>query len=344
MADKNNIHLSSSPHFSEGLSTTKVMLLVILALLPEAVFGVVIFGIRALVTILASVLSCVAFEWLFQKIIGKKRTSVKDLSAVVTGLILALVCPPAVPVWMVVLGAFFAIVVAKGLFGGIGANVFNPALTGRAFMFISFPKAMGAGWLLPNAAGRWSFAKPGIDAISGATALPLMKSGSFDSAANLKDLFFGFRPGCIGETSILIILICWAILVLIRIVDWRATVSYLGVLTICLLCAGKTGADLAAQLMAGGVVLGAAFMATDYATAPVTGPGRLVFGAGCGLITFLIRQFGSYPEGCMFSILIMNAIAPFLNNLTTRKYGYGKKASAKKQIAKPVENKQEESK
>lgn len=310
---ENKIHLSSSPHFTEGLSTQKVMLMVIISMLPECIAGVMFFGAAALVRILVSVASCVAFEGLYQKI-TKQKIRISNLSAVVSGILLALVIPSTTPVWMVVLGALVAMVVAKGLFGGIGSNVFNPALTGRAFMFISFPAAMGACWFNPE-----------IDAVSGATILSQIKNGSVTATSDLYlQYFLGNRAGCIGETSILLILISFLFLFSTHIIDWRAPVAMVATTALCTLV---SGGDVLLALLTGGLLFGATFMVTDYATAPLTGYGRLVFGFGCGLITFLIRKLGGYPEGVMFSILIMNCFTPFLNNLTRRMYGYGKKGN-----------------
>ena len=310
---ENKIHLSSSPHFTEGLSTQKVMLMVIISMLPECIAGVMFFGAAALVRILVSVASCVAFEGLYQKI-TKQKIRISNLSAVVSGILLALVIPSTTPVWMVVLGALVAMVVAKGLFGGIGSNVFNPALTGRAFMFISFPAAMGACWFNPE-----------IDAVSGATILSQIKNGAVTATPDLyMQYFLGNRAGCIGETSILLILISFAFLALIHVIDWRAPLAMVATTAFFTLV---TGGDVLLALLTGGLLFGATFMVTDYATAPLTGYGRLVFGFGCGLITFLIRKIGGYPEGVMFSILIMNCFTPFLNNLTRRMYGYGKKGN-----------------
>lgn len=320
--DSNKIHLSSSPHFSFKLKTQYIMAGVLIALLPECIAGIVFFGWRALVTILVSVASCVLFEYLFQ-LATKQKIVVSNLSAAVTGVLLALVCPPTIPWWMIVIGAACAVIVAKGLFGGIGSNVFNPALTGRAVLFISFPAAMGSRWLEPHT----------IDAISSATSLSQLKSGAIDSIDYLQ-FFLGNRAGCIGETSILLILISFIFLLATKIIDWRAPVTMVLTVIAGAFISGlaKTGTisgagnEILINLLTGGLLFGATFMVTDYATTPVTKPGRLVFGFGCGLITFLIRRFGGYPEGVMFSILIMNAIAPFLNNLTVRMYGYGKKA------------------
>ena len=311
------LFVSSSPHFNFKCSTQMIMGTVLIALLPEIIMGIVLFGFAALIRILVSVASCVLFEFLFQKV-TKQKIVIANLSACVTGVMMALVCPPTAPVWMFVVGAAVAMIVAKGLFGGIGSNVFNPALTGRAFMFLSFPAAMGACWMTPKTLGG------SIDAISSATTLSAIKAGTFlIEDGTLWQYFLGNRAGCIGETSILLILISFAFLALAHIIDWRAPVAMVGTVALCSLIAGE---NVAMSLMTGGLMFGATFMVTDYATAPITKKGRLVFGFGCGLITFLIRKFGGYPEGVMFSILIMNSVAPFLNNLTARKYGYGKKA------------------
>ena len=323
------LFVSSSPHFNFKCSTQMIMGTVLIALLPEIIMGIVLFGLAALIRILVSVASCVLFEFLFQKV-TKQKIVIANLSACVTGVMMALVCPPTAPVWMFVVGAAVAMIVAKGLFGGIGSNVFNPALTGRAFMFLSFPAAMGASWMAPRALG-------GMDAVSSATTLSAIKAGTFAiEDGTLWQYFIGNRAGCIGETSILLILISFAFLALAHIIDWRAPVAMVGTVAICSLIAGE---NVALSLMTGGLMFGATFMVTDYATAPVTKKGRLVFGFGCGLITFLIRRFGGYPEGVMFSILIMNSVAPFLNNLTARKYGYGKKAGRPSKAANAKEAK-----
>ena len=326
MADL-KFHLSSSPHFTEGFSTQKIMAAVIFALLPEVIAGIYFFGVAALTVILVSVAGCVFFEALFQKITAQK-IRINNLSAVVSGIMLALVLPSTTPVWMVLLGDLVAMVVAKGLFGGIGSNVFNPALTGRAVLFISFPAAIGATW-----------AEPGTDAVSSATALSKIKAGTMESFDYLQ-YFLGNRAGCIGETSIALILLSFAFLALIKIIDWRAPLAMVGTVAVCTFLAGLSsgvqtaGTDVLQTLLTGGLMFGATFMITDYATSPVTGNGRLAFGFGSGMITFLIRKFGGYPEGVMFSILIMNAFAPFLNNLTCRKYGYGKKGNRRSDVSK----------
>ena len=329
---RKGIHLSSSPHFSFTVNTRMIMATVLFALLPEVIYGIVLFKAKAFFVILTSVISCLVFEALFQ-ILTKQKVTVGNLSACVTGVMLALVCPPTVPLWMVVLGALVAIVIAKGLFGGIGSNVFNPALTGRAFMFISFASAMGSGWV-----------NPGVDAVS--TATILSHSSSFTDSSQYLQYFLGNRAGCIGETSILLICISFLILLITHVIDWRAPLAMVGTVFVLTFFAGFISSQDALSglkeavfaLLTGGLMFGATFMITDYSTAPVTKPGRLIFGAGAGLITFLIRRFGGYPEGVMFSILIMNAIAPFLNNITVRKYGYGRKGHRKPAARKIVQN------
>ena len=328
-------YVSSSPHFTLPLNTQMIMATVLIALIPECVMGIILFKWAAASRILVSLASCVFFEFIFQKITRQKVT-ISNLSACVTGLLLALSCSSTVPLWMFVVGSAVAIIVAKGLFGGIGSNVFNPALTGRAFMFLSFPAAMGASWLVPSGAERGlaeaveaigtvgvveSVGAVGtVDAITSATTLSAIKAGTFAvQNGTYWKYFIGNHSGCIGETSALLILISFTFLVLTRVIDPRASIAMIGTLSLCTLA---SGGNLLMALMTGGLLFGATFMVTDYATAPVTKKGRIIFGFGCGLITFLIRKFGGYPEGVMFSILIMNSIAPFLNNLTARKYGY----------------------
>ena len=335
MSDK-KLNISSSPHFSMGLSTTTIMAGVLLALLPECICAVIFFGLPALLKIVISVICAVGFEAAFQAI-TKQKIVVKNLSAAVSGVMLALVLPSTVPIWMLIIGDLVAVVIAKGLFGGIGSNTFNPALTGRAFIFISFPAAIGASWATPGA----------LDSISSATVLSSLKAGT-TTAANFDYLsyFLGNRSGCMGETSILMIVISFVFLLALHIIDWRAPLAMVGTVVIgtfiSSLCGGAglagAGADVLIALLTGGLLFGAAFMVTDYATAPVTKPGRWIFGFGCGFITFLVRRFGGYPEGVMFSILIMNAVAPLLNNITVRKYGYGKKGNRKPEPRKIVQD------
>jgi len=316
-SDLNEIYLSSSPHITAARSTQKIMCTVILSLLPLCIFGVVLFGINALITLLITSVSSVVFEFLFRKL-TKQPVRSGDCSALVSGLMLGLVLPPELPLWLPMLASLVSIVVAKEFFGGLGANVFNPALTGRAFLFVSFPKLLGT-WKAP------SFA---VDAISSATPLALGPD-----SVSVADLFFGTSSGCIGETSSLLILLAFVFLVCTKIIDWRAPVAMIATAVIYgWIFAGADGlfsGNALFELMSGGLLFGAVFMATDYATSPVTKKGRLLFGFGCGLITALIRQFSGYPEGVMFSILIMNALVPFLNRLTGRIYGTKLKGASK---------------
>ncbi len=314
---------NSSPHFKFTVDTQKIMISVLIALLPQVLAGIQFFGLDAVRTVLVSVAGCVGFEALFQWC-TKQKIVVGNFSSAVTGVMLALVLPPTAPIWMILIGDFVAIVIAKGLFGGLGSNIFNPALTGRAFLFLSFPAAMGS-----------KFYDPYFDSVTGATStLKDIKDGIFyaDTSTYLQ-YFIGNRGGCIGETSILMILISLIFLIIFKVIDWRTPVTMIatvvGLTFITTLGEGFSQAcnNALIEILAGGLVFGATFMATDYATTPVTSLGRVIFGFGAGLITLLIRKFGSYPEGVMFAILIMNAFSPLLNNLTARKYGYGKKAT-----------------
>lgn len=324
-SDKNEIYLSSSPHYGSPFSTRRIMLTMIVILLPIAGWGVYLFGMPALRTLVAAVVSCVVFEALF-RVLLRRDIRIGDGTAVITGLLLAMVLSPATPVWMTVLGSFFAIVVGKEFFGGLGANVFNPALTGRAFLVVSFTEAMNT-WVSPRTANV-------PDAVTSATPLTFIKpaEGLVQSAADIADktgffsssevylnLFFGHRGGCIGESAIFLIAAAFLLLMVTRIIDWRAPVAMMGT---AVAITALAGIDPLLTLLSGGLAFGAVFMVTDYATSPVTRPGRLIFGAGCGLITALIRVFGGFPEGVMFSILIMNALVPFLDRLIQRKIGY----------------------
>lgn len=321
--------LSSSPHYTSPVTARRLMANVLVALAPAAAYGVVLYGLPALLTIVTAVAAALASDAAFRLAVGQKPR-IDDLSAAVTGLLLALVLPPSTPLWMTALGAVFAVVVAKEFFGGIGANVFNPALVGRAFLIMSFPAAITA-WHRPV-----GFSAALTDAVSTATPLNIVKMGgsvaavgenfvasglaaSADYASVLGTLFVGNRAGCIGESSILLILAGAVFLLITRTIDWRAPAAMLGT---TFLASAALGMDPVFGLLSGGVVFGAVFMATDYVSAPVTSEGKLLFGAGAGLITVLIRKWGGYPEGVTYGILIMNAATPFLNKLVQRKYGY----------------------
>ena len=335
-SDKNEIFMSPAPHIVSPVKTQTIMLDVIIALLPLTAYGIYLFSIPALVRIIVSVLCCVGFESLF-RLICNLDIRVKDLSAVITGLLIALVIPPNLPIWMLILGCLFAIVVGKEFFGGLGANVFNPALVGRAFMFVSFSGAMTS-WIQPGN----SF----FDAMSTATPLKLInaKEGIALSASEIAktlnlgsstdlytQLILGNHAGCIGETSILLILLGFAYLLFKKVIDWRTPVTMM-VTAVAITAIG--GINPILTLTSGGLAFGAVFMATDYVTSPVTPKGKLLFGAGCGLITGLIRLFSGMPEGVMYSILIMNAVVPFLNKIIPVKYGYVKPPKKNKEAAK----------
>jgi electron transport complex protein RnfD len=298
---------------------------VLIALAPVTIFGVISFGLPALLNVLVSVISAVTAESLF-RVITKQDIRVKDLSAIVTGLLLALVLPPTTPLWMTALGAIFAILAAKEFFGGLGANVFNPALIGRAFLLMSFPAAITS-WARPL-----GFRTALADAVSGPTPLGIFKLSSSMAAVGtealglsssgywttMRALFIGNHGGCTGETSILLILAGAVFLLVKKTIDWRAPVTMIGAALILSLILGM---DPLFSILSGGLVFGAVFMATDYVSAPLTAKGKLIFGCGAGIIAVLIRKFGNYPEGVSYGILIMNAATPFLNRLLPKKYG-----------------------
>ncbi|MDR3114110.1 MAG: RnfABCDGE type electron transport complex subunit D [Treponema sp.] len=317
--------LASSPHIVSPVATKQLMANVLIALAPASVFGVVIFGVPALLTIMVAVAAAVLAEACFRSL-TKQDIRIKDLSAAVTGLLLALVLPPGTPLWITALGAVFAIVVAKEFFGGLGANVFNPALIGRAFLIMSFPAAITT-WHEPGGFGV------SLDVVSSATPLNIVKQGgslgdialslglnpSSDYGSVMTTLFFGNHGGCIGETSILLILLGAVYLLVTKTIDWRAPAAMIAATVLSALLLGM---DPLFAVVSGGVCFGAMFMATDYVSAPLTSYGKLVFGFGAGLITVLIRKWGNYPEGVTYGLLIMNGVTPFLNRLLQKKYGF----------------------
>ena len=300
----NALHLSASPHIHSGKSTTSIMRDVLIALLPATVAGAVIFGLRALLVAAVCVLSCVLSEAIFQKINNKYQT-VGDLSAAVTGLLLALNLPANIPIWQCVLGSVFAIILVKCLFGGIGCNLVNPAITARVFMLVSFGSmAVQATPVI-------------VDTASGATPLVSLSEGTLPP---LRDLLLGTTGGAIGETCALALLIGFVYLLLRRVITWHVPVSFVGtVFLLSLLMEGFDAMAALAWILSGGLLLGAIFMATDYVTSPATSAGKLVFGLGAGILTFLIRYFGVYPEGVSFAILLMNILTPYIEKWTARK-------------------------
>ena len=302
------LHISSTPHIHQkGSSTRNIMLDVVIAMLPATVAGIVIFGIKALWIVLACVASAVLAEYVFNLCVHKKQT-VGDLSAVVTGLLLALNLGTAVPIWQCVVGSVFAIVVVKCLFGGIGKNIVNPAITARVFMLLTFG-AVGA-VSLPTI----------VEITAGATPLASLNQGALDASISTVDLLLGLHGGTIGETCAVALLIGFAYLVARKVIKWYVPASYVGTVFVCYFLFGGFNATFALQhVLAGGLLLGAIFMATDYVTTPNTGLGRIVFCVGAGLLTFAIRAFGMYPEGVSIAILTMNLLTPFISDLTKKK-------------------------
>ena len=303
----------SSPHLHSQESVSRIMWTVICCLIPAGAAGVVIFGIPALWTIALAVVSAVFCEWLIQ-VLTKRKISVLDGSAILTGLLLAYNLPAQVPFWIPVIGAIFSISIAKMAFGGLGQNIFNPALAGRVFLMASWPKYLTA------------FTQPfNYDAITSATPLALLKEGKLVQHIPNWDLFLGIRGGCIGEVCI-IALVAGALFLLIRgYISWHIPVSFIftaGLLTWAF--GGKTffTGDWLFHILSGGLILGAFFMATDYVTSPLTKKGHLAFGIGCGALTSVIRIWGGYPEGVSYAILIMNAATPLIDRYTkNRVYG-----------------------
>lgn len=321
--------ISSSPHAHSPVTTQTIMRDVLIALVPALLGSIYFFGFRALLVTLVSAAACVFFEWGFCKI-RKLHCKTYDLSAVVTGVLLAFVCPVTIPYWTIILGDFFAIVLVKMLFGGLGKNIVNPALAGRAFLF-SWPVLM-SNWVkvgFDNAAGLLSTA----DAVTAATPMSAMHQGALPEESIL-DMFLGNIGGCIGETSALLLIIGFIYLLYRKVITARIPLAYIGTVAI-LASLFPQGNDriawMAAQVFGGGLMLGAIFMATDYVTSPLTKLGQIVYGIGCGVITILIRYFGGYSEGVTYAILCMNACAVLLDKIGRPvKFGAPKKEAAKK--------------
>lgn len=297
------LDVAYQPQVRTDTDTKSIMFNVIIALFPAIVVAAWQFGLYPLAVIAVSMLSAVFFEWGYRKLF-KKTDTIGDLSACVTGLLLALTLPTGAPLWIPVIGTFFAIVVVKQLYGGIGKNFLNPALAGRAFLLASYATIMGT-WQVPN-----SLASK-VSGVTMATPLSyLYGEGAMPAYYTVKNLFFGIIPGCIGELSALALLIGGIYLIVSKIISWRIPTAFIGTVAVLTLIFGKEGfSDVDWMLMnvcSGGLFLGAFFMATDYATSPVTLNGQLIFGCGCGILTVLIRYFGGFPEGVSYAILIMN--------------------------------------
>ena len=302
-----NMTVSFSPHIHDKITASRIMLDVVIALVPAFAASLFIFGPRAALVTAVCVSSCVLFEGIYQKLM-KKPVTVNDLSAVVTGLLLAFNLPVEIPVWQAVFGCAVAILFVKQLFGGLGKNFANPAITARVVMFLAFSKTMTT-WVQ-------------IDAVSSATPLALMKRGEFGDLPGLWNMLAGSRGGSLGETSALALLLGGIYLLIRRVITWHTPAAFFGTVFVL---AAVFGQEPLHHLLAGGLFLGAFFMATDYPTTPKTNAGRVVFGAGCGVLTVIIRLYGNYPEGVAFSILLMNMAVPYINKSTLRKALGGKK-------------------
>lgn len=307
-------HVSSSPHVRSKDTTGRIMLYVLIALLPTSLFGIYNFGYKALILILVTIASCIASEWIFDKIVHKKNT-ITDLSAVVTGLLLALNLPATLPWWQAVIGGVVAVVIVKCLFGGLGQNFMNPALGARCFLLIAFAKDM---------------TNYVIDAYTGATPLAAMRSGE---TVNTMDMLIGRTAGTIGETSAIAILIGAIFMILMGVIDLRIPASYIVTFAVFILLFGGHGMDfnyLTAQLCGGGLMLGAFFMATDYVTSPITPRGQILFGICCGILTGLFRTLGANAEGVSFAIILSNLFVPIIEKYTVpRAFGVVKVKEAK---------------
>jgi len=297
--------VSSSPHIRSKDTVQGVMRDVIIALIPAALAGIYYFKMQALLIMVVSVLSAVGAEALWQKVRNEKIT-ISDYSAAITGLLLAFNLPPSVPLWLPVVGSAFAVIIVKQFFGGLGQNFMNPALAARAFLLISWPVLMT----------KWT-----VDGVASATALGIMKEG-VGTLPSLWNLFIGNVGGCIGETSVLALLIGGAYLVYRRVISINTPLTYIGTVFILSWILGRnglmTGVPLQ-EILAGGLMLGAIFMATDYSSSPITPIGQIIMGVGCGLITTLIRVYGGYPEGVSYSILLMNLFVPLIDRYITPK-------------------------
>lgn len=304
--------VSTSPHIKSKDTVSTVMRDVLIALLPAAIAGIYFFGLNALLVILTAVGSAVLSEYAFQKI-TKRPIMIKDLSAVVTGLLLAFNVPPTIPLWMVALGSAFAIIVVKCFYGGIGQNIVNPALAARAFLLAAYPVRMTT----------WT-----LDGTTGATPLGILRGDGAAALPNIFDVFVGNIGGCIGETSALALLIGAAYLLYKKVISWHIPVSYIGTVFVLTTLLGRQGlmsGNGLYEIFLGGLILGAFYMATDYTTSPMTKTGHLVFGISCGVLTTLIRLYGGYAEGVSYSILIMNLFVPFIDKFTNpRVFGGGK--------------------
>ena len=327
MNEQNKLIVSSSPHIRTPRGTQTIMLDVLIALAPAFICSIIFFGWKPILLTLISVISCSAFEYGYRRLLKKPDTYL-DLSAVVTGVLLAFCMPASAPWWLPIIGALFAIVVVKQLFGGLGKNIWNPALAGRAFLLASYAKLMTT-WTPTNFLN--------VDAATYATPLASLSAGQL-SATSLGAMFIGNTGGCIGEVSAIALLIGGAYLVYRKVISLRIPLSFLGTVAVVTLIFSRGNPHfmwMLQNLLSGGLLLGSLFMATDYCTSPVTPKGQVIFGIGCGLLTVLIRYFGSYPEGVSYAILIMNITVWMIDKATApRRFGVEPKFTWKKFLAK----------
>ena len=332
---KLNLIATSSPHIRGSETTRSIMLDVIIAMIPALVFAVFNFGLRALTLTVVSVVGCVFFEWLYRKLM-KKPQSVGALSAVVTGMLLALTCPVTLEHWAILVGGFFAIVFVKQLFGGIGKTFINPALAGRAVLVASYAGSMTR-WIDP-AANKASILGANVDAITAATPMAYLKNGDMEglkAAYEISDVFLGTIGGSMGEVSAIALILGGVYLIWRKVINWQTPAAYIGTVAVLSFLFPKAGSGLEWMLYSvfgGGLMLGAFFMATDYATSPVTKKGQLIYGIGCGLLTVFIRYFGSYNEGVCYSIMVMNCCTALIDKYT-KPTRFGVVKSDKKEAA-----------
>ena len=329
MYDLSQVKVSNSPHIRSEDSTRQIMLDVIIALVPALALGIFVFGARALVVTAVSVAGSVFFEWLYNTLL-KKPCTIGNCSAIVTGMLLAYTLPVTAPLWMVLIGDLFAIIIVKSLFGGIGKNFMNPALGGRAFLMASYPVFMTTWCKVHTSLPLFGSA----DVVSSATPLSFMKEGKLPDVS-LGDAALGMVGGCLGEVSALALLAGGIWLVYRRVITLRIPLCFIGTVAVLTLVFPKGDAGaftwMSYQLLSGGLMLGAIFMATDYASSPVTPKGQIIYGIGCGVLTVLIRYFGSYPEGVSYAILIMNCCVFLIEKISQPvKFGYVKPVKAPK--------------
>ncbi|MBQ2904761.1 MAG: RnfABCDGE type electron transport complex subunit D [Clostridia bacterium] len=326
MVDGKKLVVSASPHLRTKDTTSRIMLDVVIALIPTLIAAVILFGPRVLAVTATTVITAVLSEYAARKVM-KRHNTIQDFSAVVTGLILAFNLPVSIPLWMAAIGSFFAIVVVKQFFGGIGQNFANPAIAARIILLISFGQAMGS-WTAPLS---WR-----TDAVSTATPLAIIGGETQEALPSLLDMFLGIRGGCIGETCSVTLIIGGIYLLARRVISYKIPVAFIGTVAVVMLIAGKGDLEFVAyHLMSGGLLLGAFFMATDYSTSPIKSNAKIVFGVGCGLLTCVIRLFASLPEGVSFAILIMNLLVPHIETIMAPKpFGTVKEKKAKEGEAK----------